>query len=37
MRAMFAGASRMAQSIVEHYPKKEKKKEPDEGEEEAEE
>ncbi len=35
MRVMFAGASRMAQYVVEHYPKKEKKKKPEEGEEEA--
>ncbi|HXN57089.1 MAG TPA: hypothetical protein VN912_00720, partial [Candidatus Angelobacter sp.] len=33
MQVMFAGASRMAQYVVEHYPKKEKKEKPKEGEE----
>jgi len=37
MQVMFAGASRMAQYVVEHYPKKEKKEKPKEGEEEGEE
>lgn len=37
MQVMFAGASRIAKYVVEHYPKKEKKEKPEEGEEEAEE
>jgi hypothetical protein len=37
MQVMFAGARRIAEYTVEHYPKREKKKKPEEGEEEGEE